>query len=446
MATAKINKRESAALITALTSGVVPRIGLRHIAVGRKREVDAFIQDLDNVENGSAAFRLISGQYGSGKSFMIQMIRNNAMERKFVVADADLSPERRMTGTKGQGVTTYRELMSHLSTTARPDGGALEAIMQKWINTIQSKVAKRNNLEPGSLAILSAVSAEIHLMLGEVSEMTFGLTFATVIEAYWRGMKMGIEEVKVNAIRWLRAEFQTRNEAKRALGVDYIINDENWYDFLKLFAVFVTKAGYSGLLIFLDEGVNLYKIANRVSRENNYEKILTIFNDTMQGRAQYIGFFLSGTPQFIFDEKRGLFTYEALRSRLANTAFNTSKYADYSSPIIQLNQLSPEELFLLMERLSEVHSAHYRYESQLGDNELSDFLELSYSRLGAEQLMTPREVTRGFLSVMDILRQNPEATFYDIINQDSFSIPSAESDPEQLTEDDQKESFSDFDV
>lgn len=377
---------------------------------------------------------------------MIQMIRNNAMERKFVVADADLSPERRMTGTKGQGLATYRELMSHLSTMARPDGGSLEAIMQKWINTIQNQVAKKNDLDPGSLAILPGVSAEIRTMLAEMSEMTFGLTFAQVIDAYWRGMKTGLEDVKINAMRWLRAEFQTKGEAKKALGVDYVINDQNWYDFIKLFAVFVTKAGYKGLLIFLDEGVNLYKISNRVSRENNYEKILTIFNDTMQGRAQHIGFFLSGTPQFIFDEKRGLFTYEALRSRLANTAFNTSKYVDYSSPIIQLNKLSLEELFLLMERLSEVHSSHYRYDPFLGDNELSDFLALIHSRLGAEQLMTPREVTRGFLSVLDILRQNPTATFYEVINQKSFAIESPDFDPEQLTEAERNDSFSDFDL
>ncbi len=446
MVTRKINKRESAALMTALTSGVVPRIGLRHIAVGRKREVNAFIQDMDNIENGSAAFRLISGQYGSGKSFMIQMIRNNAMEKKFVVADADLSPERRMTGAKGQGVATYRELMSHLSTTARPEGGALEAIMQNWINTIQNQVAKRSNLEPGSLAILPAVSSEIHILLSELSSLNFGLTFAKVIDAYWRGMKTGSEELKGNAIRWLRAEFQTRTEAKKALGVEYIINDENWYDFLKLFGVFVTKAGYKGLLIFLDEGVNLYKIANRISRENNYEKILTIFNDTMQGRAHHIGFFLSGTPQFIFDEKRGLFSYEALRSRLANTQFYTSKFANYSSPVIQLNQLSLEELYLLMERLLEVHSAHYRYDSSLGERELSDFLTFIYSKLGAEQQMTPREVTRGFLSILDILRQNPEATFNEILNQDDFTVDAAASDPEQLTESDLIEAFSDFDI
>lgn len=446
MVTRKINKRESAALMTALTSGVVPRVGLRHIAVGRKREVHAFIQDMDNIENGSAAFRLISGQYGSGKSFMIQMIRNNAMEKKFVVADADLSPERRMTGAKGQGVATYRELMSHLSTTARPEGGALEAIMQNWINTIQNQVAKRSNLEPGSLHILPAVSSEIHIMLSEMSSMNFGMTFAKVIDAYWRGMKTGSEELKGNAIRWLRAEFQTRTEAKRALEVEYIINDENWYDFLKLFGVFVTKAGYKGLLIFLDEGVNLYKIANRVSRENNYEKILTIFNDTMQGRAQHIGFFLSGTPQFIFDEKRGLFSYEALRSRLANTQFKTSKFADYSSPVIQLNQLSIEELYLLIERLSEVHSSHYRYDSILEERELADFLTFINSKLGAEQQMTPREVTRGFLSILDILRQNPEATFNEILNQDDFTVEAAASDSEQLTESDLIDTFSDFDI
>ena len=348
MPSVKISRRESGALMNSLTAGVVPRIGLRHIAVGRKNEVNAFLHDLATIEDGGASFRLVSGQYGSGKSFLLQMIRNNAMERNFVVADADLSPERRLTGTKGQGLATYRELMQHLSTLTRPEGSALESILQKWISSLQTSVTKARGFRPGAPEIVDAVSVEISEVLNDLSEMVYGFAFSSVIEAYWRGMKTGDENLKQASLRWLRGEFSTKTEARQYLSVDCIIDDQSWYDFLKLFAVFVVKTGYKGLLVFLDEGVNLFKITHKQARDSNYEKILTIFNDTMQGKAQYIGVFLSGTPQFIYDERRGLFNYEALRSRLADNRFGAQGFVDYTSPVIKLNQLSAEEIYVLL--------------------------------------------------------------------------------------------------
>lgn len=442
---AMINRRESAALINSLTAGVVPRVGLRHIAVGRQPEVTAFLQDLSTVEDGGAAFRFICGQYGSGKSFLLQMIRNNAMERSFVVMDADLSPERRLTGTKGQGLATYRELMQHLSTRTRPEGGALESILQKWIASIQSAVAKESNLRPGDPTLIDAVSARIADVLSELSEMAYGFAFANVIDSYWRGMKTGDDTLKQSALRWLRGEYANKTEAKRELPVDSIIDDPNWYEFLKLFALFVYKAGYKGLLVFLDEGVNLYKVTNKQARESNYEKVLTIFNDTMQGKARYIGVFMSGTPQFIYDERRGLFSYEALRSRLADNRFRAKGFVDYTSPIIKLNQLSSEEIYLLLERLCELHGAHYSYECALGKNELTMFLNTVLSRLGADQLLTPREVTRDFLGLLNILHQNPNVTFDALVTEQGFQVQSAEKDPEQI--DDPADSlFAEFDI
>lgn len=442
---ATINRRESAALINSLTAGVVPRVGLRHIAVGRQPEVNAFLQDLSTIEDGGAAFRFVCGQYGSGKSFLLQMIRNNAMERAFVVMDSDLSPERRLTGTKGQGLATYRELMQHLSTRTRPEGGALESILQKWIASMQSSVAKESNLKPGDPALIDAVSERIADVLSELSEMAYGFAFASVIDAYWRGMKSGDDTLKQSALRWLRGEYANKTEAKRDLPVDSIIDDPNWYEFLKLFALFVYKAGYKGLLVFLDEGVNLYKITNKQARESNYEKVLTIFNDTMQGKARYIGVFMSGTPQFIYDERRGLFSYEALRSRLADNRFSAQGFVDYTSPVIKLNQLSSEEIYLLLERLCELHGAHYSYECTLGKKELTMFLNTVLSRLGADQLLTPREVTRDFLGLLNILHQNPNATFDALVTEQGFQVQSAEKDPEQL-EDAADSLFAEFDI
>ena len=440
-----INRRESAALINSLTAGVVPRVGLRHIAVGRQPEVNAFLQDLATVEDGGAAFRFVCGQYGSGKSFLLQMIRNNAMDRSFVVMDADLSPERRLTGTKGQGLATYRELLQHLSTKNRPEGGALESILQKWISGMQSAVAKKNNFKPGDPALIDAVSVCITEVLSELSEMTCGFAFANVLDAYWRSMKTGDEILKQAALRWLRGEYATKTDAKKALPVDSIIDDQNWYEFLKLFALFTVKAGFKGLLVFLDEGVNLYKISTRPSRENNYEKVLTIFNDTMQGKARYIGVFMSGTPQFIYDERRGLFSYEALRSRLADNRFAAQGLVDFTSPIIRLNQLSHEEIYLLLERLEQLHCAHYSYECNLGTSELTEFMQKILTRLGTDQLLTPREITRDFLGLLNILLQNPNATFEKLLSDQEFQIQSAEKDPEQI-DDSAEKLFAEFDI
>jgi hypothetical protein len=440
-----INRRESAALINSLTAGVVPRIGLRHIAVGRQGEVNAFLQDLSTIEDGGAAFRFVCGQYGSGKSFLLQTIRNNAMERSFVVMDADLSPERRLTGTNGQGLSTYRELIQHLSTRTRPEGSALESILQKWIATMQATTAKEEGLQVNDPQLVVAVSERIADILSELSEMAYGFAFANVIDAYWKGMKNGDDALKMSALRWLRGEFANKTEAKRELPVDSIIDDQNWYEFLKLFALFVKKAGYKGLLVFIDEGVNLYKINHKQARDSNYEKVLTVFNDTMQGKAEYIGVFMSGTPQFIYDERRGLFSYEALRSRLADNRFAVQGFVDFTSPVIKLNQLSSEEIYLLLERLCELHSSHYSYENTLGKDELTTFLNTVLGRLGADQLLTPREVTRDFLGLLNILHQNPGTTFDTLINEQGFKVQSAEKDPEQIDEETDN-LFAEFDI
>lgn len=442
---ANINRRESTALINSLTAGVVPRIGLRHIAVGRQGEINAFLQDLTNIENGGAAFRFVCGHYGSGKSFLLQIIRNNAMERSFAVMDADLSPERRFTGTGGQGLATYRELIQHLSTRARPEGGALESILQKWIASLQATAAKEAGLAANDPALVQLVSDQIARVLSELSEMAYGFAFANVIDAYWRGMKTGDEALKIAALRWLRGEYANKTEAKKDLPVDSIIDDRSWYEFLKLFALFVKKAGFQGLLVFVDEGVNLYKINHKQSRDSNYEKLLTVFNDTMQGKAEYIGFFMSGTPQFIYDERRGLFSYEALRSRLADNRFATQGFVDFTSPVMKLNQLSPEEVYLLLERLCELHSTHYGYENQLGEKELTEFLSIVSARLGADKLLTPREVTRDFIGLLNILHQNSDATFEGLIHAEGFAVQSAEKDPEEA-DGDTDNMFAEFDI
>ncbi|CAH1216643.1 ATP-binding protein [Paenibacillus sp. JJ-223] len=413
----KIPKRLTTALVNSLTAGVVPRIGLEQIAVGRKPEVEAMLRDMDNIAEGGAAFRLITGRYGSGKSFLLQMIRNYAMDREFVVADADLSPERRLVGTKGQGLATYRELMTRMSTRTRPDGGALEPLLQKWIAGLQQQAMQNLGLRPDDPALTSEVETRIYAVTQELQNLVHGFDFAKVLAAYWTGYKLGDDERKQAALRWLRGEYATKTEAKKELAVGVIIDDDNWYDYFKLWSDFIARIGYKGLLLFIDEAVNLYKISNSIARQSNYEKLLTMFNDTMQGKAEHLGIFVGGTPQFVEDERRGLFSYEALRSRLVDGRYSAKAYANYTGPILKLAMLSHEEILILLQKLRQIHALHFGYAASLTDDDLVGFMQMAVNRLGADELLTTREVVRDFMDVLHTLHQNPHVNYAELLGE-----------------------------
>lgn len=431
MSELKIPKRVTTALVNSLTAGVVPRIGLEHVAVGRRPEIEAIVRDLDNIAEGGAAFRLITGKYGSGKSFLLQMVRNYAMDRDFLVADADLSPERRLVGTKGQGLATYRELMTHLSSRTRPDGGALEAVLQKWIFALQQEVMRERGWPADHPELTGQVEARIFEAAAGLHGMVHGFDFGKVLSAYWNGHKLGDDNLKQDALRWLRGEFATRTEARKALGVSVIVDDENWYDYMKLWAGFAAAIGYKGLLLFIDEGVNLYKITNTISRQSNYEKLLTMFNDTMQGKAEHLGILVGGTPQFVEDTRRGLFSYEALRSRLVAGRYG-SAYANYTGPILRLEMLTHEELLVLLQKLRDIHALHFGYTPVLSDEQLIHFMEEAAGRLGAEELLTPREIIRDFLDLLHTLHQNPEASFEKLVGERNIQPDKQENELDDL--------------
>lgn len=420
MANLKINRRESTALINSLAAGVVPRIGLEHIAVGREREIKAFLQDLENIAEGGSTFRFIIGRYGSGKSFMLQLIRNHAMEQGFVVADADLSPERRLAGTNRQGVATYRELMRNIATKTNPDGGALKLILERWISGILTQVAKDTGMRSHDDGFDDQVESRILEVVKDIEGLVHGFDFATVITAYWRGYRSDNDEKKDAALRWLRGEFANKTQAKSALGVRVIIDDDSWYDYIKLFAKFVFDIGYKGLIVLLDEAVHLYQITNAVSRQNNYDKLLALFNDSMQGRAEHLGILMGGTPQFLEDARRGLYSYEALRTRLAPSRSVANGLQDTSAPVIRVETLTPENILELLQRLADVHAAHYKYKKALTSAQLQEFMGEVVNRLGAKELLTPREVVRDFISVLNILQQNPQITFKELSHSSNF--------------------------
>ena len=433
MTTPRIPRRLSTAILNSLGAGVVPRVGLEYVNVGRKEEIEALMGDLENIRQGGSAFRFIVGRYGSGKTFLLQLLRNQAMERHYVVADADLSPDRRLTGTHSEGLATYRELMHNLSTKARPDGGALPAILERWISNIQSEIMANNGgLTADSPAFHQAVESQIYATINQMEGMIHGFDYAQVLATYWQGHLHHDETRKDAALCWLRGEFTTKTEARTALGVRVIISDSDWYDYLKLFAHFVATIGYGGLVALVDEAVNLYKISHTISRQNNYEKLLTMFNDTMQGKAQHLAIFMGGTPQFVEDTRRGLFSYEALQTRLAIGRFAQQGLRDVSGPVIRLAVLDHTEIYLLLTRILAVYVAHTGHDPALQTADLQAFMQSILNRLGTDELLTPREVVRDFINLLNLLRQNPTTSLADLLGSPTFAPTQPTTDPDEL--------------
>lgn len=431
----KVPKRIAQVILNSLKGGVVPRIGLPYITVGRKNEIEALLHDVEIISGGGASFRFIVGRYGSGKSFLIQAIRNYVMDRGFIVADADLSPERRLQGTGGQGLATYRELISNLATKTKPEGGALTLVLDRWINSVQTEAVQETGLEPGDPALIRIVDEKIYTIISAIRELAHGFDFARLLSLYYHAYLGGDDEQKAKVVRWFRGEYTLKREAKEELGVNIIITDDDWYDYLKIFAVFFRMAGYTGMMLFIDELVNLYKIPNSISRQYNYEKLLAMYNDTLQGKAQYLGILMGATPQAIEDKRRGVYSYEALRSRLAEGKFSRPGARDLLAPVIHLEPLSPEEMLVLCEKLAGMHSTLYAYERTLGAEELARFIRMEYSRVGADQNITPREVIRDFIELLDLLYQNPAMTMDELLQSEDFTYAKSDAVSDQTEQD-----------
>lgn len=420
-----VPKRILSSLISSVSAGVVPRLGAPYIAIGREAEISALLSDLEIVGEGGSAMRFVIGKYGSGKSFLIQLMRGYALERGFICADCDLSPERRLCGGKGSGIATYRELIKNMSSKTSPEGGALGPVISRWLSSVQGEVAQSGVL-PESPDFGKEVSKRVFALSKKMENSVGGFDFASVINSYYRAETEGSDELKSACLRWLRGEYTTKTEAREYLSVGSLISDDNWYDYIKLWAEFVKSIGYRGFVVFIDECVNLYKITNRVSRENNYEKILSMFNDTLQGRAPGLCMIMGGTPQFLEDTRRGLFSYEALRSRLADGRFTGSgEFRDMLGPVIRLRRLSDNELFALISRLTKLHGMYYNWEPRVTEEQQAQFLREAVSRTGADTMMTPREMIRDYMSVLNILLQNPSAGFTDVVRSTASQTAAA---------------------
>jgi len=403
---ATIRPRERDAVLQSLRAGVVPRVGQHLIQVGRAKEVEALLKEIERVADGGSGFRLVIGDFGSGKTFFLNLIRSVALEKRFVTANADLNPDRRLhSASGGQARSLYAELMKNLSTRTKPDGGALPGVVERFVSEAAQE-AKKTGVEPAKV---------IQQRLESLKELVNGYDFADVVEAYWHGHETANEELKSDAVRWLRAEFSTKTDAKNALGVRSIIDDSNGYDMLKLMARFVRLAGFAGLMVCLDELVNLYKLANTQARNSNYEQILRILNDSLQGSAVGLGILLGGTPEFLLDTRRGLYSYAALASRLAENRFAKDGLVDYAGPVLRLANLSKEDFYVLLEKLRHVQASGDPQKYLIPDEALPAFMDHCSTKIGEAYFRTPRTTITAFVSLLSVLEQNPGSKWQDML-------------------------------
>lgn len=404
-----IKPKEATSIINSLVGGVVPKIGVQHITVGRSEEIEAFIKTLEDVKHGHSMVKFWIGDFGSGKSFMLHLMNTVALKQKFVVANADFTPDNRLYSNDGKAVALYSSIMDNISIQTKPEGGALQTLMEKWIEQVIMKTAQENNIPVTEIRDekhLSLLQANIMKTINELSDVG-GFDFGTVVIKYYEGYVRDDEQLRRNALKWLKGEYNTKTEAKQDLGVREIINDSNYYDMLKNFCKLFVSMGYSGFMVNLDEAINLYKISTSVMREKNYEKILTIYNDCFQGKVSNLFFNIAGTRETLENERRGLFSYNALKTRLETNKYETAEIRDFAQPVIRLMPLDHNEVFVLLQKLKAIFDYHYKTQIDFTDNDIHVFMEEMFNKPGAAEFLTPREVIRDFLNILNILRQNP---------------------------------------
>jgi BREX system ATP-binding protein BrxC/D len=434
---AKITTREREAVLRSLATGVVPAIGLQHIQVGRLDEVEAIVKDLDQIADNAATVRFVVGRYGSGKTFFLHLVRNVALQRRFVVIEADITTDRRLHGSGGKAQGFYSELMRNLATRSKPEGGALANLVERWAGDVDHNVRFKGGDD-------EAVKREFANVLRPLQEHVAGFDFCGVLTKYYEGFLAHSQQLQDSALRWLRGEYSTKTEARQDLGVRTIIDDDSWYDYVKLFAAFCRIAGYAGLVVNVDELVVLsHRLANAAARNNNYEALLRIINDCLGGRAAGIGFLFAGTPDCLEDRRRGLCSYEALATRIAGNAFATGGLKDFSSPLIRLENLTPEDCFVLLVNLRRVHAMDDPTKHLISDEGIGKFLDFCHKRIGAAYFQTPRETIKSFIGLLRVLEQNPDKTWHDLLTADAAPA-NAEQDPVAEATPDEADDLAEF--
>ena len=431
----RIPKKTYRNILNSLGGGTVPREGLGYIAVGREKEIDSLLKDLEIIEDGGSTFRFVVGDYGSGKTFLLQTIKEYCVKSNYIVAEADLSPDRALIGNsvKKKGLATYREIMSNISNKANQSGRALSKVLDSWVSNLFVRAATQmsqgfntnNNIED-NIAIL------IQQDCLELQALPYGFEFTQVLRAFWKASRASNVDEKIAgqeaALRWFRGEIKTNLESKKLLGVSAIVQDDNWFDFIALWSKFFHFAGYKGFIVMIDELAYICNASSSVTRQNNYEKILMMYNASLQGKSEYLGIIMGGIPKSIYDKKKGIFSYEAMRSRLSTGSYQDPNIINMMTPIIKIQPLTKEEMYVLLEKLAEIHASVYDYKKNISDEEMVDFIKIAYMKRET-MYITPRTMIRDFIQILDVKKQNPKKDVRDILTAYKFAI-----DEEQIYE------------
>lgn len=432
-----IKPKEATAIINSLIGGVVPKIGVQHITVGRADEVEMFVKAMENVKEGHSMVKFWIGDFGSGKSFMLHLLTTVALKQRFVVTNADFTPHTRLYSNDGKAQSLYTSLIDNIAVLTKPEGGALSVLLEKWIEQAIVQTATDNNIELVAIRNaehLPAIRNTIMTITNEITEVG-GFDFGLVVVKYYEGFISGDEELKKNALKWLKGEYTTKTEAKNDLGVSDIIHDRNYYEMLKNLTKLFVKIGYSGFVINLDECINLYKISNAGMRQKNYEKLMSMYNDCFQGKIEHLFLNFAGTSETLEDKVRGFYSYDALKTRLKVNKFETAKIRDFAQPVIRLMPLNDNEIFVLLKNLKEIFDFNYQVSMDFSDSDIQHFMEEVYNKPNAAEFLTPREVIRDFLNILNILRQNPEVDKKQLIE----AIQVLDERPALLEEEEEKE-------
>jgi len=432
----RIPKKTYRNIMNSLGGGTVPKEGLGYITVGRAQEIDSLLRDTEIIQDGGATFRFVVGDYGSGKTFLLQTIKEYCVKNDFIVAEVDLSPDRSLIGNsvKKKGLATYRELMSNVSNKANQSGRALSKVVESWVNKMFERAANEMMTNPHGESNIEIIAENLMLKdCASLQEFAYGFEFTQALRLFWKASRTSDMNEKLvqqeSVMRWFRGDFRTNAESKKALGINATVADENWFDYIILWAHFFVLAGYKGFIVLIDELINIYKAASSVTRQQNYEKMLTMYNSALQGKAEYLGIIMGGVPMSIYDKKRGVFSYEAMRSRLSTGVYQDPSIINMMTPIIKVLPLTKEEMYVLLEKLSDIHADLYDYKKIITEEEMLDFVKLAYLRRETS-FITPRTMIRDFIQILDVKKQNPDKSIRDILSAFKFAV-----DEEQTYED-----------
>lgn len=395
---------ERNAILQSLRNGVVPRLGLEHIVVGRKPELEQIVKDLDMAARGGATMRFVIGDYGAGKTFFLTLAKIIALKKRFIVMTADVTNERRLAGGDGQAVALFSELTRNLATSTQTGGGALKNMIERFISSAADEAEKTEK----------STRDVIRARLGHLQDLVAGFDFADVLNAYYEGYELHDEDRQQAALKWLRGEFHGKLDARKALGVKSLVEDDRVYEYLKLFAAFAKLSGYAGLMVCLDELAAVHSLSSATSRQQAYDQILRILNDINQGSTEYLTLLLGGTRDFLEDERRGIYSHDALQTRLAPNKFARNGLIDTAHPVMQLQNLTRDDLANLLSKVRSVH-AFGSSQPAFDNADIPAFLDHQLSRVGASAFATPRETVKEFIELLSVLEQNPGRTWRDVM-------------------------------